>query len=218
MSRIAIGHSVANAGGAIAIGHSATSHGNSVAIGYYNTSNPTSLNFNYPPRKTFEIRFCGLCHQQSKTFTCLVPPWSKFTHWFFWQEEKKIATTILKCWRFSSHFISKLPKDILFIIIAQVLEKIDDIRPCKAECDDCTKVAVTTPQCSSCFGHSIDTEIDYVYAPNTQGVLVAIDKICIICKQFPVYVCKIHRICHQRSCICEKCHSIGNLVIPCRPA
>lgn len=194
----------------IAIGRSANAYGDtSIAIGYSAMFPIDDIVVSPPP---FESKTCNLCGELEKLFTRQVPVWSKFTHWFFNKQEKKRVLTVLACWRFGHHFLNKLPKDVLFIIISHAL-KVDtnQIRIVKKQCDDCTKLAVTIPQCASCFNTmSVNTHIDYVCVPDENGDTVAIDRICLQCKRSPVYVCDTHSTAAIRSCLCERCFSIGS--------
>lgn len=187
----------------------------SVAIGQHAVAYADmSISIGYSvPLPQFESKTCNLCGELEKLFTRQVPVWSKFTHWFFNKQEKKRVLTILACWRFGRNLLSKLPKDVLFLIISHALKVDNDkvIRTAKQQCDDCTKLAVTIPQCTSCFDRmSVSTLIDYICIPNGNGGTIEVDKICLQCKRLPVYVCNFHCTASIRSCLCERCFSIGS--------
>lgn len=79
--------------------------------------------------KLFEyaIKQCSRCEHE-QVFTGLQPIWTPDTHWWFSSEQKKIVFTVIACRLLTikkpnkyQSILSLLPRDVLFIIISDVL-------------------------------------------------------------------------------------------------
>jgi hypothetical protein len=155
------------------------------------------------------IGSCSRCKKEKQVFTYFVSRWSPHIHWWFPKRIKKVVFPILVMWKYGASLLSKLPKDVLFIVISHiVMLRMEGVYgPFQTQCDECTKYAMSHPQCSKCIERE---HLPYPSNPTLtrvryNGENIMAQKLCFIstCNNI-LYSCDAHKE-ERNSIFCERC-------------